>query len=88
MHQSQPEVWIAVTYLILGGSVVMFYLFVYLLARWTASAASYTVLCFPLVATVLAAWLAKETVTPLFLLGGAIVILGVWVGAFFGKTGA
>lgn len=85
---STPQVWGAVTYLILGGSVVMFYLFVYVLSRWTASAASYAVLFFPLVATLLATWLVKETVTPLFLMGGLVVIAGVWIGAFYGKTGA
>jgi len=83
----KPEVWIAVVYLILGGSVAMFYMFVYLLSRWTASAASYAILCFPLVATFLAAWLAKEAVTLLFLLGGVIVITGVWIGAFLRLDG-
>lgn len=76
------EVWAALIYLILGGSVVMLYLYVYLVSRWTASASSYAILCFPLVATVLGAWLAKEAVTPLFLLGGLIVLAGVWVGVF------
>ena len=85
---STPQVWAALTYLILGGSVVMFYLFVYVLSRWTASATSYAVLFFPLVATLLASWLVKETVTPLFLAGAAIVIAGVWIGAFFGTSGA
>lgn len=79
---TQSTVWVALTYLILGGSVAMFYLFVHLLSRWKASSASYTILCFPLVATVLSAWLAKEVITPAFLLGGLIVIVGVWVGAF------
>ena len=79
---TQSAVWAALTYLILGGSVAMFYLFVHLLSRWKASSASYTILCFPLVATVLSAWLAKEVITPAFLLGGLIVIFGVWVGAF------
>ncbi len=85
---STLQVWAALTYLILGGSVVMFYLFVYVLSRWTASATSYAVLFFPLVATLLASWLVKETVTPLFLAGAAIVIAGVWIGAFFGISGA
>lgn len=85
---STPQVWAALTYLIMGGSVVMFYLFVYVLSRWTASATSYAVLFFPLVATLLASWLVKETVTPLFLAGAAIVIAGVWIGAFFGTSGA
>lgn len=80
--------WTALAYLILFGSVLMFYLFVYVLTRWTASAASYSILLFPLVATVFAALLANETVTFPFILGGAIVLVGVWVGAFYSKTGA
>ena len=82
---SAPQVWFAVTYLILGGSVIMFYLFVFLLKRWAASATSYAILLFPIVATVLAALLAGETVTPLFIVGAVIVMAGVWFGAFCGK---
>ncbi len=85
---SAPKVWGALVYLILGGSVVMFYMFVYVLSKWTASAASYAILFFPLIATSLAAWLAKETVTLPFILGGLLVLLGVWVGAFYKKTGS
>lgn len=85
---TQPQVWTALLYLILGGSVAMFYMFVYVIKRWTASAASYAILFFPLVATLLATWLANETVTPLFLAGGALVIAGVWVGAFYTKIGS
>jgi drug/metabolite transporter (DMT)-like permease len=85
---TQPQVWTALVYLILGGSLAMFYMFVYVIKRWTASAASYAILFFPLVATLLAAWLANETVTLPFILGGLIVIAGVWIGAFYGKTGA
>lgn len=80
--------WTALAYLIIFGSVLMFYLFVYVLTRWKASAASYAILFFPLVATILAAWLTKETVTLPFILGGLVVLLGVWVGAFYAKTGS
>ncbi|HND48608.1 MAG TPA: DMT family transporter [Anaerolineales bacterium] len=82
--------WTALAYLIIFGSVLMFYLFVYVLTRWTASSASYSILLFPLVATVFAALLANETITLPFILGGVIVLLGVWVGAFYTKpkTGA
>lgn len=80
--------WTALVYLIIFGSVLMFYLFVYVLARWTASAASYSILFFPLTATALAAILANETVTLPFIIGGLIVIAGVWLGAFYRKTGA
>lgn len=85
---STSTVWTALAYLVIFGSVLMFYLFVYVLTRWTASAASYSILFFPLIATLLAAWLANETVTFPFILGGAIVLLGVWVGAFYAKTGS
>ena len=85
---STPLVWGAVLYLILGGSVVMFYMFVYVLSRWKASSASYAILFFPLIATLLAAWLAKETVSMAFILGAAMVLAGVWFGAFYGDSGA
>ena len=80
--------WMALAYLVVFGSVLMFYLFVYVLSKWTASAASYSILFFPLVATSLAAWLAKEPVTLPFILGGFLVLIGVWVGAFYSKTGS
>jgi drug/metabolite transporter (DMT)-like permease len=74
--------WLSLTYLVIGGSVLMFYFFVYVLSHWTASATSYIVLLFPIVATVAGALLAGEMVTPMFVVGGLIVIAGVWVGAF------
>jgi drug/metabolite transporter (DMT)-like permease len=60
----------------------MFFFFVYVLSHWTASATSYIILLFPIVATIMGALLAGEMVTPLFIVGGLIVIAGVWVGAF------
>lgn len=80
--------WGVLVYLVFGGSVVMFYMFVYVLSRWTASATSYAILFFPLIATALAALLTGETVTFPFLVGGAVVIIGVWIGAFYGTSGA
>jgi drug/metabolite transporter (DMT)-like permease len=76
-----PRTWAAFVYLVTVGSVGLFYLYLFVLARWTASAASYAFLLFPLAGVSLAAWLARETVTPLFLAGSAIVLLGVWIGA-------
>jgi drug/metabolite transporter (DMT)-like permease len=79
---SHSSTWLALTYLVLGGSVLMFYFFVYVLTHWTVSATSYAILLFPIFATVFGALLAGEKVTPLFLAGSAIVIVGVWFGAF------
>lgn len=73
--------WIAYGYLVVGGSVLMFYLFLYVLQRWTASATSYALLLVPLATIVIASWLLDEQVTTRFLVGSAIVLVGVWLGA-------
>jgi drug/metabolite transporter (DMT)-like permease len=78
----RADTWAAVGYLVLFGSVVMFALFVYTLQRWTASAVSYVTLLMPLVTVALAAVLTDERVTPSFVLGGAVILGGVYVGAF------
>jgi len=73
--------WAAFAYLVLIGSVVVFYLYLYVLARWTASATSYSFLLIPVATVVIAAWLAGEVITASFVIGGALVLAGVWVGA-------
>ena len=73
--------WIAFTYLVLGGSVLMFYSFLYVLERWTASATAYSLLLIPIATVVLASWLLDEQVSSRFLVGSAIVLVGVWFGA-------
>jgi drug/metabolite transporter (DMT)-like permease len=75
----------AVTYLVLIGSVILFYLYLYVLSRWTASAAAYSFLLFPISTFIIAAWLMDESITPAFLLGGALVLVGVWLGAVSGQ---
>ena len=70
-------------YLIGPGSIGVFMLALYVLARWTASATSYAFLLFPLVAIALGAVLLGEPVQPSFLLGGAVVLVGVYVGAIY-----
>ena len=77
---SEPT-WIAFTYLVLAGSVLLFYLYLFVLGRWTASATSYSFLLFPVATILIASWLTDEVITLRFLLGGAIVLLGVWIGA-------
>ena len=73
--------WIAFGYLVVGGSVLMFYSFLYVLERWTASATSYTLLLIPITTIVIAAWLLDEQVSSRFLVGGVVVVIGVWLGA-------
>lgn len=78
----QAQTWAAVGYLVIFGSVVMFALFLFALQRWTASAVSYVTLLMPLVTVALAAVLTDERITPSFVLGGAVILGGVYVGAF------
>lgn len=80
---ARAETWLAMAYLIVPGSIVLFILALYILARWTASATSYGFLLFPLVAVALGAALLEEPIQPTFLLGGAIVLAGVYVGAVY-----
>jgi drug/metabolite transporter (DMT)-like permease len=77
------ETWLSMAYLIGPGSIAVFVLVLFVLARWTASATSYAFLLFPLVAIALGAALLNEPVQPSFLVGGAIVLVGVYVGAVY-----
>jgi drug/metabolite transporter (DMT)-like permease len=79
---TQTDTWAAMAFLVLGGSVAVFGLYVVLMNRWTASAVSYSLLLQPLPAIVYSAILTGESVTPALFVGGAIVLLGVYIGAF------
>ncbi|MDH4334455.1 MAG: DMT family transporter, partial [Chloroflexota bacterium] len=89
---AEAETWAAVGYLVVFGSVAMFALFVFTMQRWTASAVSYVTLLMPLVTVALAAVLTDEQITPSFVVGGAVILGGVYVGAFLkgrpGRTSA
>lgn len=74
--------WVTFGYLVLIGSILLFYLYLYVLQRWTASATSYSFLLFPLVTVFVASWIAGEVVSASFLVGTAVVLGGVWIGAF------
>jgi drug/metabolite transporter (DMT)-like permease len=73
--------WLVTGYLVFFGSGMLFYLYLYVLQRWTASATAYSFLLFPISATLLGAWLLGEPVTGRFALGGLIVMAGVYIGA-------
>lgn len=77
----QIQTWIAVLYLIIFGSVALFYLVVYVIQQWTATAASYGVVLAPFVTVPLGALLAGEKITAGLLVGGILVLAGVFLGA-------
>ena len=72
--------WGSLIYLIIFGSVITFVLSVYVIKNWTASAASYQFVLFPFVTISMGAWLAHETINTALLLGGALVLLGAYIG--------
>ncbi len=80
----RPATWLAVSYLVLLGSVLLFGLYLVVLQRWTATGASYQFVLMPVVAVVLGGVLAAEPMGWGVMTGGLIVLLGVYVGALFG----
>lgn len=78
---AELSAWLAVVYLILPGSVGVFAILLFVLRRWTASAASYQTVLAPFAAIGLSAWLLDESLTGGLLLGGTLVLAGVYLGA-------
>lgn len=77
----QARTWAALAWLVIPGSVGLFYLFVFVIGRWTASATVYALTLMPVVAVALGAFLADEPITPEVIGGAALVVLAVYVGA-------
>jgi len=75
------ETWAALVYLIVVGSVLVFVLYLFVLARWSASRTTYGFLIIPVVTVALSAWLDDEKVGLGLVLGGVLVLAGVYVGA-------
>ena len=83
---TQTETIAALVYLVLAGSIVVFGLFIYILSRWSASAASYQFVLTPFITLPAAAWLLDERLTVSMLLGALAVVAGVYVGALHPKA--
>ncbi len=76
----QPKTILAVAYLI-PSTIGIFMGFLYVVRRWTATAASYVLVVSPIVTLVLAALLAGEAISLAVIAGGALVAAGVYLGA-------
>lgn len=75
------ETWVALGYVVVIGSVAVFLLYLVVLRYWTASRAAYGFVIIPIVTVALSAWLDDEPVTFGLVLGGLLVLSGVYVGA-------
>lgn len=78
---SQPETWSALGYMVLIGTGVVFNLYLFVLEYWEASRAAYGFVLVPPVTLVLSAWLLDESIGAGLLIGGALVVAGVYFGA-------
>lgn len=77
----EPGTWLAVGWLVVLGSVGLFQLFLYVIRRWTASATVYAVSAMPVVAAALGVILLDQPITLEVVVGGALVMFAVYVGA-------
>jgi drug/metabolite transporter (DMT)-like permease len=73
--------WAALGYLVVVGSVLVFVLYVVMLRYWSASRAAYVFVLIPLVTVALSVWLDDEPVGAGLVLGGLLILAGVYVGA-------
>ena len=77
----RAETWVALGYLAVIGSVAVFLLLLVVLEYWTASRASYAFVLIPMVTVLLSAWLDDEPIRSSLLLGGLLILTGVYIGA-------
>jgi drug/metabolite transporter (DMT)-like permease len=75
------ETWLAIGYLVVIGSIAVFLLYLVVLRYWAATRAAYGFVIIPFVTVLLSAWLDDEPVTWGLVLGGLLVLAGVYVGA-------
>jgi drug/metabolite transporter (DMT)-like permease len=78
---TMPETWLALAYMVVIGSGVVFSLWVYVLRRWEASRAAYNFVLLPVTTLLFSHWITGEEVGPELLLGGVLILIGVYIGA-------
>lgn len=81
---TQSETWVAVLYLAVVGSVVVFSLQLVVLRRWSASRANYGFVLIPPLTILLSACIDDEPIGPGLLFGGTLIAAGVYLGALRG----
>jgi len=78
---SSASTLLAQAYLVIAGSLGVFWLLIVVLKGWTASATSYQLVLIPLVTVPVSAWLHDEEITAGFAAGSILVLLGTYIGA-------
>jgi drug/metabolite transporter (DMT)-like permease len=78
---TQPDTWAALGYLGIFVTVFAFIFYIQVLNKWSASGTSYGFVIIPLITVIVAALLTNEQTSVNFLIGAALVLTGVFVGA-------
>jgi drug/metabolite transporter (DMT)-like permease len=78
---TRAETWIALGYIAVIGSIVVFVLYMIVVRLWNASRASYAFVITPVVTVLLSAWLDDEPIGLGLVLGGLLILVGVYIGA-------
>ena len=84
----EPETLAAIAFLVLVGSVVVFILYLFVLRYWVASRAAYGFVLTTVVTVALSAWLDDEPISSALVVGGALVLVGVYIGALRSPSAA
>lgn len=80
LPERAATIW-AIAYLVVIGSVIVFVLYVVVAQRWEASRAAYSFVLIPIFTAVYSAWLDDEQIGLGLVVGGALVLAGVYFGA-------
>jgi len=83
-HMVLPELaetWLAMAYMVVIGTGILFILWVFVLKRWDASRAAYNFVLLPPITLVFSHWITGEEVGVELILGGAVILIGVYIGA-------
>lgn len=73
--------WLALAYMVVLGSGPVFVLYLVVVRLWSASRAAYSFVLIPFVTVLLSAWIDDEPIGAALVLGGLLVLAGVYVGA-------
>lgn len=77
----QTDTWLASVWLVVVGSVGLFWCVLFVVKRWTASASTFVLPLMPIVAVALGALFLDERIGVEELAGGVLVVGGAYVGA-------
>ncbi len=78
---SEPATWAALAYVVAFGSIGVFVLFVFVVQHWSASRAAYVMVLIPFITLALSARLDGEPVGTGLVVGGVLILAGVYLGA-------